>query len=254
MYRQTSRLNELLILFTLLLIWSPNAFAEAPNKKWQHDVDSYILVAFGSGTRAKLLKLASNDRIPFDVTCSIPAESTCKLMKDKFFRIVLGNINFRLKLDYDPIIRVDFFDKVNAEAIKKVMLEEFAGDPMDVSDSECQLFYRLEGSTITSAKILVSADQSERKIEACMIFQVAQSIGLGASDGFGFAINWSRHPGGMSELDEHRMQLLGKVVGFYEYVQMCPELKAGMTAAEVKQLLELPNSCFSKLGGSNNHG
>jgi hypothetical protein len=246
---QTTRSFNFLILITLILFLAPSTYAEAPNKKWQFDVDSYIRVAFGSGTRDRLLKLASNDRIPFEISCSIPSENICKTMKEKFFRIVLGNINFRLKLDLDPILRVEFFDKVNSEAIKRVMSEEFVGDPADISDLECELFYRLDGSTITSAKILVSADQSERKIEACMAFQIAQAIGLGAVDGAGFATNWTRNPGGMKYLDEAGIRFLSKSIGFYEYMQMCSELRAGMTPTEVRHLLELPNSCMSKIGG-----
>ena len=246
--RHLCNLKSLLLPIAILL--STNfAFAESPSEKWQNYIKTYANIAFASGTRESLRRIEVSEAIPMEINCSIPSEISCKKIREIISHNVQIDVNFRFRFDVNPIIRIEFFDKTNADAIRKVAEEEFAGGISDVSDIDCEMFIRLEGSNIIHSKVLISSEQAELKLRACLIVQVGQAVGLGPVDGGGFATIWSHKPYGLSDLDDHGIRLLRDTYGFDEYLHMCPELHAGMKLEEVKAKLELPDSCISKIGG-----
>ena len=225
--------------------------ASAQNTKRQQYIDAYIKFAFESGKLERLRKIKVADAIPIEVICSIPSEAMCREVRATLSHSVHTSTNVKFKFDGFPILRIEFFDQSNAESIRKAASEEFLGKNSDVSDTDCQAFYQLDGSDIARAKILVAGYQPERKLGACIITQVGLTLGLGTVDGRNFKTLWNLQPRGLDDLDDSGIKTMGDAYSFYEHIHMCPEIHAGQTRDEARRVLELPESCISKIGGVN---
>ena len=226
---------------------SPNsAHADDLSAKWHLVVDSYINMAFSGGKRPFITKFDLQGPIPLEVNCSIPSSAKCAELNTTLSHAVQTNLNVRFSFGLDPAIRVEFFPPESSRDILGLAQEEFVAGTSDVSDPECMTFMMKSENVIVKSKILISSGQPENKLKACISEQFARALGLGSVGDSGFATLWTN---GLRVFGDQDYVKLEDSNGILEYVHQCPEIQAGMTAAEVRSKLELKTSCISKLGG-----
>jgi hypothetical protein len=136
--------------------------------------------------------------------------------------------------------------------IQKKLEKDFQGGISDVSETDCQLFVNLAGSTIINSVVVVSTAAEPLRIRTCLLINFYRSLGLTLSKSKNFAdgLEYSSElASGNSTID---FEFLKNKVDVLMYIQSCKLLTPGMTKAAVTNALEYNSACFKMLDGGSN--
>lgn len=239
----------LAITLSLVLVSSIQAEAQSKDSKLKEVVEFYGKRAFAYNTRTKLRKFDVSGALPFFIECYPNSDDRCAKSYLTVVNALRVSANVKFVLSENASLRFVLTNDANMNKKSQQMVDLFKGGFLDISDSGCQVFYAMSGPKITESVILVSADQAELKQKICLTVQIGQALGLSTPANQDFKSLWTIEPSGYQHLDERRYAELQQNYSILEYIQMCPELRAGMTLHEVIDNLVSATTCTRDLGG-----
>ena len=117
----------------------------------------------------------------------------------------------------------------------------------DSDDAECQLYYSIKENVIEKVVIVISLNSQKLKQRFCLASQVMQGLGLALPYGLPFSKLWKRPPDGLSSHTDEYVSRLIKGYRVLAHIHMCPDIKPGMKAADLRRLLAGSSSCLDGL-------
>ena len=223
--------------------------AQTGNFNLKELVEFYGKRAFAYNTRTKLRKFDVNGALAFSIECYPYLDGLCAKSYLAVTNALRVSANAKFVLSKNARLRFVLTNDANMKEKSQQMVHLFKDGFLDFSDSECQIFYNVIDSKISESVILVSVDQAELKQKVCLTVQIGQALGLSTPANQGFDSLWTNKPSGYQDLDERRYAELQQNYSILEYIQMCPELRAGMTLHEVIDNLVSVITCTRDLRG-----
>jgi hypothetical protein len=235
--------------FSFVYLQSTPSIAENNQSKFKYLVEFYAQRAFAYNTRTKLIKLDVKEAIPFSLECNLISEYLCAGSYLSILRTLQVSPTVKFYRSENSKLRFILEDDAAIAKTSSHMLDVYRGGFADTSDSGCQVFYALTGSSITSAAILMSIDQDDLKQKICVTVQLGQAMGLSTPANAGFESAWTTEPSGYRHLDDAGYKELQLNYSILEYMHMCPALNAGMNLHNVISILVTEPNCTRALTG-----
>ena len=242
-------LNKTLFCIMFLLGFFPRNFSIADDmaisQRWNQLVEYYIENAFANGNLT-LRKFDLVGTIPIAIECPNLTQTACATGGKILSMSIDQSPNLQFKLSEQPAVTFVFGVNSQIKSFSEQALKDYSGGISDVSDPECEVYYKYSGSRIQQGTIFASINQLPAKLSACLIVQVGRLLGPGFSATDKFSLRWSA---ALRLQTEEQMGQTKNITGILEYIHMCPELTPGLTEVEVRKILLSPKSCISKLEG-----
>jgi hypothetical protein len=238
-----------IIILLLVFVISNEGTAQSGNSKLKQLIEFYGKRAFAYNTRARLIKFDVNEPLSFSIECFPYLNEPCKKSYLAVTNALLVSANAKFVQSENARLRLVLTDNANMKQKSQQLAHLFKDGFSDFSDSECQIFYNVIDSKISESVILVSVDQAELKQKVCLTVQIGQALGLSTPANQGFGSLWTNQPSGYQDLDAGSYAELQQNYSILEYIQMCPELRAGMTLHEVIDNLVTDKTCTRDLRG-----
>lgn len=236
----------LAFLFVIILGGASHADDDVVSPRWRELVQYYIENEFANGNLT-LRKFDLVGAIPISIECGSLEQSVCESAKKTLNQSIEQSVNLQLALSTTPAITFVFANNSQLKILSPQVVDDYSGEVSDVSDPECEVFYKYSGSRIQRGKLLASTDQPLNKLRACLIVQASRLLGPGFSGTDKFALRWSAS---LSRESDEELDQTHHITGILEYIHMCPELTAGLPESEVRRILLSPSSCISKIEGT----
>lgn len=213
---------------------------------WKKSVSFYIERVFTNNNK-ELRKFYLDGAVPIGTECKYIDDATCVTMEDARERAFLPDFYLHFAVSTNPFLKFVFVDNAHIGELATQAELQFKGGISETSDFECQVFSILSGAEIQSSLVLVSADQSPKKIRACLIYQSLLALGIGDTKVDKFSFDWgaNRSQGTrISALSETDMDGYQNASVIIESIHMCKQLIPGMDLEQVKNILLSTEDCF----------
>jgi len=237
------------ILFTATIVYlifaklvSPSQGGELPPAQ----ISVYVQLSLlnPNGVLRKIFKAGP---LAVQAVCVSSSSSTCnKTILNKQLNGAFGG-NTRIKKRVsrqNPDIKFLHIGAGGLAAKKRELVAAYDGGFSDSDDLECQLYYSIKNNIINNVVIVVSLDSPVLKQNFCLASQVLQGLGLSLPNGMSFSQLWKNPTGGLYEFNDEYVARMVKSYGILGYIHMCPELKPGMKAPDIRRLLAGRSSCL----------
>jgi hypothetical protein len=244
--------NSLLLIaisFLSLFVAHSNCNAEVVDQIVFREITNNYLGFSLSNKQQKVLKPALTRPLTFWPSCTSDIESKCakKEIEQKLQKAIVRHENLKIEFSKNnPQLKIIFADQQVIEKKLQDMLGQTVGYFQDSGDSQCSLYYELDGVFISHAVILVSLDASDFKQRTCVANQFLQSIGLSLADNKSFNELWNAKLNPLSNLSEAELATLVHAASIYTYIHMCEDIVGGMSKLEVVATLA-KDKCWNGL-------
>ena len=215
-------------------------------------INVYLNESLGNPDQ-RLRKFDVSRPLILQLKCALAAQRQCENLAigTKFQESVQTGARLKFVVNEDvpnPDFMLIYVDKTTTQATKRQLISMYLNEIVDADDEECQLYLKLRDNKIESVKIVVSADSSDFKQKACLAIQTFRGLGLALYDGLPFSKLWIMGPpNGYADLNETEFSKLIKTMGVFTYIHMCPDLKPGMNAQDVLNLMNKNLDCIHDL-------
>jgi hypothetical protein len=219
----------------------------------QKEIDYYLRISL-SNSNGVVRKFSKTGPLAMQRTCTSTKRDKCnntvlnKRIGDSFGR----NNRIKVKVtSQNPDFRFIFADANSTVSKRHELSDLYIGGFIDSEDSDCQLYYSIKENVIEKVVIVVSLESPELKQKLCLALQLTQGLGLSLPFDMPFSKVWKQPPDEL--LDDQSAFTDDNVFGItngyslYSYIHMCPDIKPGMKADDVKLILSGNSICTDGL-------
>jgi hypothetical protein len=223
------------------------SIAIASSSHFDKVLTSYFEAAF-QNNEVKLRKFEVARELSYTINCQQISETICSGVRHFFDSTTSSKQIFETANNNKSQIDILFAKDSETNDPAFLGLLDFVGGFSDSNDKSCQLHYIVSGNRITKAKLIVSSEQSEKRINACIAVQFFQALGLTLPAGLTFEAFWKLEPLGLSNFDQSQFQKLLRSLSILEFIHMCEILHSGMNKTDVQKNLQFDSKCFEGMG------
>jgi hypothetical protein len=228
------------VVSALLTILASDAFAQLKSTAFAEVIKSYLQSVVTTSER-KILKPSNTEPLTFSPRCISQQEDKCKsseTIRKIRSAIVRNETNMLEFAPENSSLKVYLVDADEFPKRKRDYDKKYADGFKDSEDPDCALYYAKEESEISNAVILISLDAPDFKQRVCLATQYVRGQGLLIENNKTFSELWNHEPNPLSKISEANFEKLVNRWSIYTYIQMCPQIKSGMSLEEVSAILE----------------
>jgi hypothetical protein len=232
------------------VLFSQISFADGMSEKKQALISTYLKRAFSYGENKQLRKFDLQNEISIAFTCEADKISDCNASYLLSSEAVRETQHLKFAKSSRSDLRIIFADGSRAKAIIPELAQQYSSGIADQNDSDCQVLRTEKDYVIEGAVIVVSVDQNQLRQKICLTSQLTKALGLSHPASLSFTELWNQEPSGYKSFNETDFTELLKSNVILSSIQMCKELRAGMSLKEVIGVLAAEQSvCFNEIEG-----
>ena len=209
-------------------------------------LETYIQLSLTNSNGA-LRKIAESGPLAIQGVCIASPTIGCNksILNDQINGAFLHNSGIKAKVTSEnPDIKIIHIGSMGLANKRRELSALYLGGFSDSDDLDCQLYYSIKDNMIGKAVIVVSLDSPVLKQRFCLASQALQGLGVSLPNGSPFSKLWKNPTDGLYTFNDEFVSKITKSYGILERIHMCPELKPGMKAPDIRQLLVGPSSCL----------
>ncbi len=194
-----------------------------------------------------LRKIAKTEPFAIQGVCKASPSTKCNksILSKKIYSSYGGNTRIKERVTAEnPDLKFVFLDATGLANKRRELSSLYIGGFNDSDDLDCQLYYLIKENVIEKVVIVVSLDAPELKQRFCLASQVLQGLGVSLPDGLPFSKLWKSPPDGASAFTDELISKITKSYGIIGFIHLCPAIKPGMKAPDIRRLLIEPSGCL----------
>jgi hypothetical protein len=241
--------SVLRIIFVFMIVWATVVTSVLPSHGVELRPDQAALYEQLSllNSNGALRKIAKTGPLAIQAVCIASPSNGCNksILNKQINGAFLRSSRIRIRLASEnsdfKIIQIGASGLANK---RRELSALYFGGFSDSDDPDCQLYYLIKENVIENAVIVISLDSPELKQKFCLASQVLQGLGVSLPYGLPFSKLWKKPPDGMSAFTDEFLTGLTKGYKILAHIHMCPDIKPGMKAADIRPLLVGASSCL----------
>jgi hypothetical protein len=194
-----------------------------------------------------LRKIAKTGPLAVQAICLASPSNGCNktVLNKQINGAYRGNNRFKARvISENPDIKFIHIGASGLANKRRELSASYLGGFNDSDDLDCQLYYSIKENAIEKVVIVVSLDSPELKQRFCLASQLFHGLGLALPYGLPFSKLWNKPPDGMNAFTDEFVSGLTKSYIILAYIHMCPDIKPGMKAPDIRRLLVESSRCL----------
>ena len=207
-----------------------------------------------SNSNGVLRKIINTGHLAIQAVCDGSPSTACNksILNKKINDAYRGNTRFKLKVtSLNPDLKFIFADAKGAASKRSELSDLYGAGFNDSDDPDCQLYYSIKENVIEKLVIVVSLNSPELKQRLCLALQLSQGLGLSLPYDMPFSKIWKQAPDGLPDgqkaFTDDDVSKLTQSYMILSYIHLCPEIRPGMKATDIRRLLVGSSSCLDGL-------
>jgi hypothetical protein len=209
-------------------------------------VETYIQLSLLNSNGA-LRKIAKSGPLAIQGVCIASPTIGCNksILNDQINGAFLRNSGIEATVaSENPDIKIIHIGEMGLAIKRRELSALYLGGFSDSDDLDCQLYYSIKENMIEKVVIIVSLDSPVLKQRFCLASQALQGLGMSLPNGLPFSKLWKNPTDGLNTFNYEFVSRITKSYGILQRVHMCPEIKPGMKASDIRQLLVGSTICL----------